>query len=142
MNDIIQISTDKSKLDLQYIHGFLKEQYWAKGIPVQIVEKSVEHSFCFGIYKNQKQIGFARVITDFTIFAYLADVFIDPREQRKGYAKQLLHKILSHNDLKSIVRWRLATKDAQNLYKAAGFAQIATPSHHMEKACDGWRGSR
>jgi len=135
MNDIIEISTDKSKLDIGYIHGVLKTQYWAEGIPKKIVEKSIKNSFCFGIYKNQKQIGFARVITDFTIFAYIADVFVDPKEQKKGLAKQLIQKIVSHEDLRGIRRWHLLTKDAHKLYETVGFSPLADFSRHMEKTC-------
>jgi len=133
MNDIIKISTNKSELDIEYIHGVLKTQYWAEGIPRQTVESSIKNSFCFGVYKNQKQIGFARVITDFTIFAYIADVFIDSKERKNGYATQLLQNIVSHEDLKGIRRWHLLTKDAHRLYEKIGFSTLADSSRHMEK---------
>lgn len=133
MNDIIEISTNKNKLDIDYIHSVLKTQYWAEGILKSVVEKSIENSFCFGLYKNQKQIGFARVITDFTIFAYIADVFIDQREQKKGYATQLLQRIASHENLQGIRRWHLLTKDAHKLYKKTGFSTLSDSFRHMEK---------
>lgn len=129
----IEISSDKKSLDIAYIHSVLKILYWAKGIPKYIVEKSIHNSFCFGIYKNEKQIGFARVITDFTIFAYLADVFIDEKEQKKGYATKLLQAILSHEDLEGIRRWHLLTEDSQKLYERFGFSNPENPFRHMEK---------
>jgi len=129
----IEISTDKDQLDIDYVHDFLMTSYWSEGIPKQIVKKSIKNSFCFGIYKRQKQIGFARVITDFATFAYLADVFIDKNEQSKGYGKQLINEILAHEDLKDIRRWHLLTSDAQKLYKKFGFSNPENPSRHMEK---------
>ncbi len=131
--DEFEISTDKQLLNIEYIHSFLSTSYWAKGIPKRMVEKSINNSFCFGMYKKQKQIGFARVITDFAVFAYLADVFIDKSEQRKGYGKQLLQKIFSHEDLKNLRRWHLVTGDAQKLYEKFGFTHPENPLRHMEK---------
>ena len=129
----IEISTDKARLDSDYIHGFLKASYWAEGIPKEMVEKSIKHSFCFGVYKNKKQIGFARVITDYTTFAYLADVFIDPQEQKKGYGEKLITAVLKHEKLKRLRRWHLITRDAQNFYQRLEFSLVANPEGHMEK---------
>ncbi len=129
----IKISTDKKLLNINYIHSFLTMSYWAKGIPKNLVEKSINNSFCFGIYKNENQIGFARVITDFTVFAYLADVFIDESEQSKGYGRQLLQRIFSHKELKGLRRWHLLTGDAQKLYEKFGFSSPENPIRHMEK---------
>ena len=129
----IEISTDKARLDSDYIYGFLKTSYWAEGIPKEMVEKSIKHSFCFGVYKHTKQIGFARVITDYTTFAYLADVFIDPQEQNKGYGKILIAEVLKHEKLKGLRRWHLITRDAQDFYQKLEFSLVANPEGHMEK---------
>src|ERR1035437_4203359 len=91
------ISTDKKKLQIEVIHHYLSaESYWAKNIPMGIVKKSIENSFCFGIYFKDEQIGFARVITDYAIFAYLADVFILEAHRGKGLSKKLMQFIMTH----------------------------------------------
>lgn len=130
--DKIDISTDKNKLNLNYIHNFLRTAYWSKEIPYSIVEKAIENSLCFGVFKNENQIGFARVITDYATFAYLADVFIDENEQGKGYGKQLLEKIIAHPELQGLRRWHLITLDAQGFYQEFGFKNPDQPEWHME----------
>jgi N-acetylglutamate synthase-like GNAT family acetyltransferase len=132
MNDI-QISSDKNRLDIDYIHRFLRQSYWAAGIPKDLVEMSIENAYCFGVYKNSNQVGFARAVTDFTTFAYLADVFIDPEEQGKGYGKRLVYEILNDERLKNIRRWHLITKDAQDFYTEMSFSPLTGPEKHMEK---------
>lgn len=129
----IVVSTDKKKLDIDYIHNYLSKSYWAEGIPKHVVEKSIENSFCFGIYKEGKQVGFARVITDFSTFAYLADVFVDIHQRGKGLGKKLINEIVNHEELIGLKRWHLLTDDAQGLYKQYGFVTPANPSIHMEK---------
>ncbi|MGB4776062.1 MAG: GNAT family N-acetyltransferase, partial [Daejeonella sp.] len=127
MRDII-ISTDKSKLDISIIHNFLStESYWAKNIPLEIVEKSIQNSLCFGVYHYSKQIGFARLITDYATFAYLADVFILPDYRRKGLSKLLMEEIKFHPDLQNLRRWLLGTADAHTLYQQFGFTPLARP---------------
>ncbi len=135
MVEDIEISTHRHRLDIDYIHSILKTTYWAEGIPKNLVEKSINNSLCFGVYKNNRQIGFARAVTDITIFAYVADVFIDPQEQGKGYGKKLLQAITSHKNLQLVRRWHLITKDAQNLYEKFGFSIPQEPKRHMEKIC-------
>lgn len=129
----IEITTDKNRLNIDYIHNFLTQSYWSKGIPKHAVEKSIHNSFCFGLFETKKQIGFARVITDFTNFAFLADVFIDEERRGKGLGKRLVTEILNHEDLKGLKRWHLITDDAQGLYKQLGFVVPSDPSKHMEK---------
>jgi N-acetylglutamate synthase-like GNAT family acetyltransferase len=129
---MIEITSDKAKLDIDFIHDFLEKSYWAKEIPKKIVKKSIENSFCFGIYKNNKQIGFARVVTDFTTFGYLSDVFITPSEQKKGLGTRFINEILDCDELKSLRRWHLITKDAQSFYLDHGFRCVANPEGHME----------
>jgi len=131
--DHIEITSDFSRLDLDYIHRFLQKTYWAEGIPRDVVVRSIENSYCFGIFKSGRQIGFARVVTDYTTFAYLADVFIDHAEQRKGYGRMLVGRILDDERLKNLRRWHLITKDAQNFYKSLSFSEVANPEGHLEK---------
>lgn len=126
------ISTDKSLLQLDVIHDFLKNSYWAKNIPIEIVKKSIEHSICFGVYLDEKQIGFARVMTDQATFAYLADVFIIKEQQGKGYSKELMKFIMAHPELQGLRKFLLATADAHGLYKQFGFKELAKPERVME----------
>jgi GNAT superfamily N-acetyltransferase len=126
------ISTDKTKLDIDVIHNYLcNESYWAKNIPVEIVEKSIEGSFCFGIYDDDKQIGFARVVTDHATFAYLADVFILDGYRGKGLSKMLMKEIMGHPSLQGLRRWMLATRDAHGLYTQFGFSPLDKPERIM-----------
>lgn len=127
------ISTDKEQLNLKVIHGYLKDAYWCKNIPIEIVEKSITGSLCFGVYEREEQVGFARVITDFTTFAYLADVFILPAHQGKGLGKWLIQTIVEYADLQEIRSFSLATKDAHGLYEQYGFKPLAEPYKRMLK---------
>ena len=129
----INISTDNALLDIDFIHAYLTESYWARGIPRSAVEKSIRHSFCFGIYVDGQQAGFARVITDFTTFAYLADVFVHPTFQGQGLGKELVGHIMEHENLKGLKRWHLITDDAQGLYARFGFQSPEQPQLHMER---------
>jgi len=133
MDNNIFVSTDKNRLDLNIIFNFLSNSYWGKNFTFELVKKCIDNSFCFGAYLDNKQIGFARVITDFTRFAYLADVFILPEYQGKGLGKQMLNSIFSHPDLKDITKWSLNTSDAHELYKQFGFTSISEPEKYMER---------
>ena len=131
------ISTDKNKLDVEYIHGFLSQSYWSPGIPVETVTRAVENSLCFGIYHNEKesrQVGFARMVTDKATFAYLADVFVDENYRGRGLAKWMIETILAHPDMQGLRRIMLATKDAHSLYAQFGFVPFATPERWMAYA--------
>jgi GNAT superfamily N-acetyltransferase len=128
------ISTDKNRLDLQLIHRFLSnDSYWAKGRKLDVVVRSVEHSLSFGLYKNDQQIGFARVVTDYATFAWVADVFILNEHRGQGLARWLMEKITSHPDLQGFRRWVLATKDAHELYRQFGFIELKRPERWMER---------
>ena len=118
------ISTDRSKLDLDVIHKFLARSYWAEGIPREIVERSIENSLCFGVYDNARQIGFARVISDFATYGYVADVFILEPYRERGLGKELMASIMAHPDLQGLRRWSLGTRDAQGLYAQFGFKPV------------------
>ncbi|MEO8762076.1 MAG: GNAT family N-acetyltransferase [Bacteroidia bacterium] len=127
------ISTDKNKLQLNVIHQYLTEEsYWAKHIPLEVVERSIENSFCFGVYFSDEQIGFARVITDHAIFAYLADVFILEAHRGKNLSKILMQHIMDHPKLQGLRVFSLRTKDAHGLYKQFGFNVSANPENIME----------
>ncbi|OED39433.1 GNAT family N-acetyltransferase [Flavobacteriaceae bacterium (ex Bugula neritina AB1)] len=129
----ITISTKKGKLNIDFIHEFLTNSYWAKGRSRKDVLESIEHSLVFGVYKDDIQIGFARVLTDYTIFGYLMDVFIVEKYQGNGYGKQLIKTIMEHEKLRNIQKWMLATVDAHKLYKQFGFKEISDPSIFMSK---------
>jgi GNAT superfamily N-acetyltransferase len=126
------ISTDKEKLAPSVIHAFLTTSYWATGISLERVEKRIANSLCFGVYADEKQIGFARVITDYDSFAYLADVFILEDYRGNGLSKQLMAFILNHPDIQGLRRWILATRDAHGLYAQYGFKALEVPSRWME----------
>lgn len=130
-NDFL-ISTDKTKLDIAVIHNYLgKESYWAKNIPIKVVKKSIKGSCCFGLYKNNFQIGFARVVTDHATFGYIADVFILEEYRGIGLSKWLMETIMIHPDLQGLRRWMLATKDAHGLYAQFGFLPLDKPERIM-----------
>jgi len=132
MDDLI-ISDDKSKLDIGLIHKFLTSSYWAEGRTVDEVKKSIENSICFGVYKDDRQIGFARVVSDLTIIAYLMDVFIIEEYRGKGFSKLLLNRIFEDDRFKGVKKWILATKDAHSLYAGFGFDKIKNADRIMEK---------
>jgi GNAT superfamily N-acetyltransferase len=119
------ISTDSSLLNIDIIHNYLsRESYWAQNIPRQVVEKSISNSLCFGLYHLDKQIGFARLVTDKATFAYLADVFILDEYRKKGLSKWLMETIQAHPDLQGLRRWMLGTKDAHGLYEQFGWTVL------------------
>ncbi len=129
------ISTDKSRFDVEMIHRFLSEEsYWAKSIPRALVERYIENSLCFGAYHDDRQIGFARVISDYATFAYVGDVFVVPSHRHRGVSKQLMEAIRAHPQLQGLRRWHLLTRDAHRLYEQFGFRQLGSPEWHMEIA--------
>lgn len=130
---MITISTDKSKLQIDVIHLFLTETYWAKGRAIDEVKKSIEHCLCFGMYLDGKQIGFARLVTDYTVFAYLMDVFVLPEHRGKGYSKQLMKAINEEPQVQSCKVWMLKTSDAHKLYEQFGYTQLKHPEKVMER---------
>jgi GNAT superfamily N-acetyltransferase len=129
-----QISTDKTRLDLEMIHGYLSgESYWAKGMPMETMKRSIENSICFGVFIKDQQVGFARVISDCATFAYLADVFILEDHRGNGLSKMLMEYILAYPHLQGLRRWALGTADAHGLYAKFGFTPLAKPERFMEK---------
>jgi GNAT superfamily N-acetyltransferase len=130
---LIEISTDVDRLDVDVIHRFLSESsYWASGIPLDLVERAIENSLCFGAYDDDVQVGFARVITDYATYGYVADVFVLPSHRGQGIGKELLQAIRNHPDLQRLRRWHLVTRDAHNLYATVDFHALESPERHME----------
>jgi GNAT superfamily N-acetyltransferase len=141
MNNIIReyrrgeysISTDKSKLNIHTIHHFLSdESYWAKNISQKIVERSIENSLTFGVYHHDRQVGFARIVSDFAVFATVGDVFIVKEYRGRGLSKWLVETFTTFPELKSIRRWTLYTLDAHKLYEQYGFRLLERPDLALE----------
>jgi len=133
------ISTEPSHLDVSLIHGYLSNSsYWATGRTLEVVQRSIENSLCFGLYNTgpdarEQQIGFARVVTDYATFAWLADVFVFAEYRGMGLSKWLMEVIIAHPQLQGFRRWLLATKDAHELYRRFGFAELNEPARWMER---------
>jgi GNAT superfamily N-acetyltransferase len=127
------ISTDRDRLSLDVVHDFLTNCCWAKGIPREVVARSIKHSLCFGIYENSgAQVGFARVVSDFATVAYLGDVFVVESHRGRGLSKWLMESIMQHPALQNLRRWILLTRDAHSLYSQFGFTPVKAPERYME----------
>jgi N-acetylglutamate synthase-like GNAT family acetyltransferase len=135
-----EIDTDKTRLDLEMIHRFLVRSHWAQGIPFAVMTKAIDHSIAFGVYRDGRQIGFARVVTDHATFAYLADVFVVEEERDRGVGQNLIETILAHPELQGLRRWLLGTRDAQNLYLRCGFGEPPAPFRFLERLMPGGYG--
>jgi GNAT superfamily N-acetyltransferase len=138
------ISTDRARLDLRFIHDYLsKESYWVQGLPFERVVAAADHSLNFGVYHADRQVGYARVVTDYARVAYLADVFIIGEYRGRGLSKWLIEVIMAHPDLRGLKRWMLHTKDAHGLYKRFGWTPAGKPETYMElnnPAAEWWAG--
>lgn len=126
------VTDRREDLDIASIHGFLRESYWAKGVPRPIVLKAINNSLCFGLYHNSKQVGFGRAVSDQATFAYLADIFVVSGYRGRGLGKWLVSCILAHPELQGLRRWLLATRDAHRLYGQSGFVALGKPEWFME----------
>ena len=127
------ISDNKSRLDHALIFDFLRQRsYWAQEITREILDRSIENSLCFGAYLDGRQIGFARVVTDYATFAWLADVFVVEEQRGKGFSKKLVAAVLAHPRLQELRRFQLGTRDAHGLYAQFGFKPLAFPERFME----------
>jgi len=129
----ILVSTDPARLDLDTIHGFLTNSYWAAGVPRETLERSIRHSICFGAFDEDRQVGFARVISDRATYAYVADVFVLPSHRGRGVGKRLMACITTHPELQNLRLWTLFTRDAHGLYRQYGFEDARYPDRLMEK---------
>lgn len=128
------ISTDRSRLDIDAIHKFLSEEsYWAGERTLEQTRTAIDNSICFGLYHEDKQIGFARVVSDRATFAYIGDVFVLSEYRGQGLSKWLMQVIIEHPELQGLRRWVLATKDAHGLYEQFEFAQLRYPERWMEE---------
>ncbi|MGH0035718.1 MAG: GNAT family N-acetyltransferase [Myxococcota bacterium] len=127
------VSTDAARLDVDVVASYLgTHSYWARGIPREIVERSLAGSLCFGLYRGAPQVGFGRVVTDLATFAYLGDIFVLEAHRGRGLSKWLMECILAHPELQGLRRWMLATRDAHTLYERFGFRALAAPEKFME----------
>jgi GNAT superfamily N-acetyltransferase len=133
IKDQYTVTCDPTKLDHGVISMLLANSYWAKGIPLSTVEKSLKGSLCFGVLDGEQQIGFARVISDYATIAYLGDVFILPEYRGRGLSKWLMDCVVNHPDLQGLRRWILATNDAHGLYEKYGFTELKKPEIFMER---------
>jgi GNAT superfamily N-acetyltransferase len=130
-----EISTDPARLDRDLIHGFLSQKsYWARGVSRDVVERCIDNSICFGVYRDREQVGFARVVTDRAAIAYLADVFVVSGHRDRGLGKWLVETVMTHPDLQGLRRFMLGTADAHALYERFGFRPPAHPERMMEIA--------
>jgi GNAT superfamily N-acetyltransferase len=130
--DNFTISDDSARLDIDAICGFLSRSYWADKRPRAVIERSIQHSLNFGMYDDEKQIGFTRVVTDFAVFAYICDVFIDEEYRGHALGKWMMETILAHPELQGLRRWCLVTRDAHGLYSQFGFAPLYYTTRWME----------
>jgi len=131
--DTSLISTDRRKIDLDVVHGFLTTSYWSPGIPRAVVRRAIEHSLPFGLYRSANQIGLARVVTDYATFAYLCDVFVTTGSRGQGLGAWLMAVVADYPALQGVRRWVLATRDAHGLYRRSGFTDLARPDTFIEK---------
>jgi GNAT superfamily N-acetyltransferase len=122
----------RTDMDATAIHAYLQRSYWAEGIPLRIVERAIDHSLCFGAFRDAQQVGFARVISDLTTFAYLADVYVLEAHRGRGLSKWMMNIIRAYPDLQGLRRWMLATRDAHGLYRQSGFSALLHPEWMME----------
>lgn len=126
------VTDDKSTIDFEVVHGFLSTSYWATNIPRETMQRAIDGSMCFSLFKDGRQVGFARVITDRATFAYLADVFVLESERGRGAGTWFMSVVFAHPDLQGLRRFMLATRDAHELYRKFGFAGPAKPEMLME----------
>ena len=126
-----EVSNDRSRLDVGLIHDFLRSSYWARGIPREVVERSIQNSLCFGAFLDGRQVGFARVISDFAVVAHIADVFVVSEHRGRGISKLIMRAIVEHPNLQGLRRVFLATRDAHGVYAQFGFEPLANPESFM-----------
>jgi GNAT superfamily N-acetyltransferase len=131
MDEQYEVSTEAARFDVELIHQYLCDTYWARNMPRKVLEKAIRHSLCFAVFTAGGQVAFARVITDLATFAYLSDVFVVPEHRGRGVSKLLMRAILEHPELQGLRRFVLATKDAHGLYAQFGFKPLSDPGDFM-----------
>ena len=127
------VSTDPSRIDVSVIHGYLRRAYWCEGIPRQTVERAIRNSLCFGLFDRERQVGFARVVTDYATYAYVCDVFVLESHRGHRLATWLMQCVTSHPNLQGLRRWCLKTRDAHRLYENVGFERTRIPDRYMDR---------
>ena len=132
VRDEYSISCDPDRLDLAVVYGFLSTSYWSLGLPLEVLQRAIAGSLCFGVYHGGKQVGFARVVTDRATFAYLCDVFVLDAYRGQGLGRWLMEAVAAHPDLQGLRRMVLVTRDAHGLYENFGFRPLARPAGYME----------
>jgi len=133
------VSTDPASIDVEAVHRWLSEEsYWVPGIPLDVVRRGVESSLNFGLYDGERQVGLARIISDYATFAYVCDVFVLEAYRGRGLGVWLMECVAQHPHLQGLRRWMLGTRDAHTLYEKTGFAPVAAPDRWMEKLDAGW----
>jgi GNAT superfamily N-acetyltransferase len=132
----LTLTDEKCRMDLNVIHGYLRNAYWSVGIPIDTVKTAIANSLCFGVFDHSVQIAFARVITDYATFGYLADVFVIPEYRGRGISKWMIEAIVNDARIKVVRRFLLFTRDAHGLYKQFGFKQMTMPERAMEIKVD------
>jgi GNAT superfamily N-acetyltransferase len=135
-----EISTDPSRLDLDVVHGYLTRSYWAAGVPMDVVRRSIDRSIVFGVYRGTQQVGFARIVSDQATFAWLCDVFVLEEFQGKGLGKWLMECVVTHPELQGLRRFMLATRDAHGLYAQYGFTPVPDDRYMERRNPDVYRG--
>lgn len=130
--DGLVVTTDPARFDVPAIHAFLGTTYWAKGRSLEVVERSIRGSLCFGMLEQERQIGFARAVTDRATYAYLADVYVVESHRGRGLATWLMECVMVHPDLQGLRRFTLVTRDAHDLYRKLGFEMLEHPERYME----------
>jgi GNAT superfamily N-acetyltransferase len=135
--EVYVISTAPERLDAQAIHAYLSGSYWAESIPLEVVERSLRGSLCFGLYAPEGQVGLARIVTDHATFAYVCDVYVLPHHRGQGLGRWLMECVLHSPQLQGLRRWMLVTRDAHALYQQIGFRSLAEPARVMEIARPG-----
>jgi GNAT superfamily N-acetyltransferase len=127
------VSTDAARLDVEAVHAYLARSYWAEGIPIEVVRRSIAGSLCFGLYHGERQVGFARIVSDLATFAYLADVYVLEEHRGHGLGVWMVDFVTRHPDLQGLRRWSLATRDAHDLYRKFGWTDLTSPERWMER---------
>jgi GNAT superfamily N-acetyltransferase len=136
MAERFTVTSDKSKISIPFVHNFLTNCYWAKGRSIQTVETTIKNSYCIGVFDGEKQVGFARTVTDYSTFAYLMDVFVIEEYRGLGLSKLMMDELFYKSELKNVKRWILMATDAKDLYFKYGFKPVENPEYYFERKPD------